>query len=201
LELGTFLAIIVSTFGGAYLSELFRGHEAYAGVVFLGCTVIGLIASFGISRVPAAAPERKFQLSAVINVWSPINLMRADKGLWLAFLGNTYFFFLAAILQYNILVYGQDTLHLTSTRGGVLQAAVALGIGFGSLAAGFLSGGKIEYGLIPLGSLGMTLLGLALAIPHLSFTAVLVLLAALGFMSGFFIVPVSALLQHRPPDN
>jgi len=137
----------------------------------------------------------------LINVWSPIKLIRADRTLWLAFLGNTYFFFVAAILQYNILVYGKDTLHLTSTRGGFLQAAVALGIGIGSLAAGFLSGGKIEYGLIPLGSIGMTILGFALGIPGLSFTGVLGLLAALGFMSGFFIVPVSALLQHRPPEN
>ena len=201
LELGTFLAIIVSTFSGAYLADLFRGREAYAGACFLACTIVGLASSFGITRVSPAAPERKFKLSAVVNVWTPIRLMHADRTLWLAFLGNTYFFFLAAILQYNILVYGQDTLHITATRGGFLQAAVALGIGFGSVAAGFLSGGKIEYGLIPLGSVGMTLLGLALAIPHISFIAVIVLLAALGFMSGFFIVPVSALLQHRPPDN
>jgi len=201
LELGTFLAIIVSTFGGAYLADVFHGREVYAGVFFLACTVVGLVSSFGISKVPAAAPERKFQLSAIFNFWSPVKLMRADRALWLAFLGNTYFFFLAAILQYNILVYGRDTLHITSTRGGFLQAAVALGIGLGSLAAGFLSGGKIEYGLIPLGSVGMTLLGLALAIPQLSFGTVIGLLAALGFMSGFFIVPVSALLQHRPPDN
>src|SRR5882724_1237614 len=153
LELGTFLAIIISTFGGAYLADAFHGREAYAGIFFLACTTIGLVSSFGISRVPAAAPERKFQLSAIVNIWSPLRLMRGDKALWLAFLGNTYFFFLAAILQYNILVYGQDTLHITATRGGFLQAAVALGIGLGSVAAGFLSGGKIEYGLIPLCSL------------------------------------------------
>ena len=201
LELGTFLAIIASTAGGAYLADVFHGREVYAGVFFLAFTIVGLVSSFGISPVRAAAPERKFQLSAIVNVWSPIRLMRADRTLWLAFLGNTYFFFLAAILQYNIIVYGRDTLQIPSTRGGFLQAAVALGIGLGSLAAGFLSGGKIEYGLIPLGSLGMMLLGLALAIPGLSFAAVMALLAALGFMSGFFIVPVSALLQHRPPDN
>jgi acyl-[acyl-carrier-protein]-phospholipid O-acyltransferase/long-chain-fatty-acid--[acyl-carrier-protein] ligase len=201
LELGTFLAIIVGTFGGAYLADAFGGREMYAGLFFLACTAVGLASSFGISRVPAAAPERKFHLSALINVWSPIKLIRSDRTLWLAFLGNTYFFFVAAILQYNILVYGKDTLHLSSTRGGFLQAAVALGIGIGSLAAGFLSGGKIEYGLIPLGSIGMTILGLTLGVPGLSFVAVLVLLAALGFMSGFFIVPVSALLQHRPPEN
>jgi acyl-[acyl-carrier-protein]-phospholipid O-acyltransferase/long-chain-fatty-acid--[acyl-carrier-protein] ligase len=201
LELGTFLAIIASTFSGAYLADLFRGKEAYAGVFFLAFTLVGLVSSFGISRVPAAAPERRFAFKAVVDFWSPIRLMRGDRALWLAFLGNTYFFFLAAILQYNILFYGKDTLHLSSTQGGFLQAAVALGIGLGSVAAGYLSGGKIEYGLVPLGSLGMTLLGLALAVPGLSFVSVIALLAALGFLSGFFIVPVSALLQHRPPDN
>src|SRR5262249_30650566 len=83
LELGTFLAIIVSTFGGAYLADVFHGREVYAGVFFLACTVVGLISSFGISKVPAAAPERRFAPSAIVNFWSPIKLMRADKALWL----------------------------------------------------------------------------------------------------------------------
>src|SRR5204863_5038692 len=78
--------------------------------------------------------------------------------------------------------------------------AIAIGIGLGSFAAGHLSGGKIEYGLIPLGSLGMTILGLCLAIPDLSFRAVLLLLAALGLFGGFFIVPISALIQHQPEE-
>src|SRR5260370_7581819 len=89
---------------------------------------------------------------------------------------------------------------MRSTEVGFLQAAIAIGIGLGSFAAGYLSGGKIEYGLIPLGSLGMTVLGLCLAIPDLSFRAVLLLLAALGFFGGFFIVPISALIQHRPEE-
>src|SRR5215470_6041693 len=59
LELGTFLAIIVSTFGGAYLADVFHGREVYAGVFFLACTVVGFVSSFGISRVLAAALERK----------------------------------------------------------------------------------------------------------------------------------------------
>jgi acyl-[acyl-carrier-protein]-phospholipid O-acyltransferase/long-chain-fatty-acid--[acyl-carrier-protein] ligase len=201
LELGTFLAAIASTSIAGFLVDAFHDHQEFSGLIFLGCTVVGLTASFGITRVLAAAPERKFHLSAVVNVWSPIRLMLKDRALWLSFLGNTYFFFLATILQYNIIVYGKDVFHATSTRGSFLQAAVALGIGVGSLAAGFLSGGKIEYGLIPLGSVGMTFLGLALAIPGISFVTVIVLLAALGFMSGFFIVPISALLQHRPPDD
>src|SRR5205085_12288701 len=86
-------------------------------------------------------------------------------------------------------------------EGGFLQAAVAIGIGLGSFAAGYLSAGKIEYGLIPLGALGMTALGLCLAIPDISFRTVLLLLTGLGFFGGFFIVPISALIQHLTEED
>jgi acyl-[acyl-carrier-protein]-phospholipid O-acyltransferase / long-chain-fatty-acid--[acyl-carrier-protein] ligase len=201
LELGTFLGIIAGSVCGALLADAFRGQQIYSGAILFGFTVVGLLSSLGISRVPAADPAKKFNALSLIDVWSPMKLIRGDRVLWLAVLGNTYFFFVAALLQFNIFLYGQDVLRLDSTHGGFLQAAVAIGIGMGSLTAGFLSGGKIEYGLIPLGALGMTILGLCLAIPGLSFQAVLVLLAGLGFAGGFFIVPISALIQHIPAEE
>ena len=201
LELGTFLAIIVGSISGSFLAEAFSGREVYSGALLLGFTVLGLLWSFGISRVPAADPAKRFHPASLIDVWSPLKLIRLDRVLWLAVLGNTYFFFVGGLLQFNIFIYGQDVLHIRATQGGFLQAAVAIGIGVGSLAAGYLSAGKIEYGLIPLGSMGMTVLGLCLAIPDLSFRAVLLLLAGLGFFGGFFIVPISALIQHRPEEN
>src|SRR5467141_4241314 len=201
LELGTFLAIIVGSMSGSFLAEAFDGREVYSGALLLGFTIVGLVWSFGISHVPAADPLKKFHLTSLIDVWSPMKVIRSDRALWLAVVGNTYFFFVGGLLQFNIFIYGQDVLHIRSTQGGFLQAAVAIGIGLGSFAAGYLSGGKIEYGLIPLGSLGMTVLGLCLAIPDLSFRAVLLLLAALGFFGGFFIVPNSALIQHQPEED
>src|SRR3989442_15063399 len=201
LELGTFLAIIVGSVSGSFLAEAFNGREIYAGALLLGFTVIGLVWSFGIGRVPAADPAKRFHLVSLIDVWSPMKLIRSDRVLWLAVLGNTYFFFVAGLLQFNIFIYGQDVLHIRSTEGGFLQAAIAIGIGLGSFAAGYLSAGKIEYGLIPLGSMGMTVLGLCLAIPHVPFRTVLLLLAQLGFFGGFFIVPISALIQHQPEED
>src|SRR5713226_4677823 len=201
LELGTFLGIIAGSVCGALLADAFKGHQVYSGALLFAFTVVGLLCSLGISRVPAADPAKKSSALSLIDVWSPMKLIRGDRVLWLAVLGNTYFFFVAALLQFNIFLYGQDVLHLDSTHGGFLQAAVAIGIGVGSLAAGFLSGGKIEYGLIPLGALGMTLLGLCLAIPGLTFEEVLVLLAGLGFAGGFFIVPISALIQRIPEEE
>jgi acyl-[acyl-carrier-protein]-phospholipid O-acyltransferase/long-chain-fatty-acid--[acyl-carrier-protein] ligase len=201
LELGTFLALIAGSVAGAFFADVFRGRQLYSGIVFASLSVIGLLISLGISRVPAADPAKKFRVNAFGDLWSQGKLIRGDRVLSLAVWGNTYFWFLGALLQFNIILYGQDVLKISSTHNGILQASIAVGIGLGSLAAGSLSSGQIEYGLIPLGSLGMTCLGLLLAVPGLSFAEVLGLLAVLGFGGGFFIVPINALIQHRPKES
>jgi acyl-[acyl-carrier-protein]-phospholipid O-acyltransferase/long-chain-fatty-acid--[acyl-carrier-protein] ligase len=201
LELGTFLAVIAGSVGGAFLADEFRGRQEFSGIFFLSCSALGLLFCLGISRVPAADPTKKFRLNSLGDLWSQIKLMHGDRILWFAMLGNTYFWFMGALLQFDIIIYGQDVLKLSSTTNGLLQAALAIGIGIGSLAAGFLSGGKIEYGLVPLGSFGMTMLGVLLSRHGLSFVSVLAILAGLGFAGGFFVVPVNALIQRRPDET
>jgi len=201
IELGTFLASIAGLVSGAFLADVFHGRQGWSGLIFLSLSFVGLITSLGITKVPAADPVKKFRANPIGDLWAQLRLIRRDRVLWLAVLGNTYFWFLGALLTANIVFYGEDVLHSTSTRTGILQAAVAIGIGLGSLAAGYLSSGKVEYGLIPLGSVGMTLFGVLLSARNLSFPHVLILLAALGFSAGFFAVPVNALIQHRPDEK
>jgi acyl-[acyl-carrier-protein]-phospholipid O-acyltransferase/long-chain-fatty-acid--[acyl-carrier-protein] ligase len=201
IELGTFLAIIIGTVTGATLAERFRGHEVYAGYVLLGLACAGLASSFGINRVPPAAPEKKFRLNFIGDLWQQITFMRRDQPLFLAVLGNTYFWFLGSLLFSTIIVFGPDVLHIGQTETGYLNATLAIGIGIGSMIAGLLSGNKIEYGLIPLGSIGMTLTGIALGTMHVGVVGSAILLGMLGFWAGFFAVPVNALIQHRPPEE
>ncbi|HEY8716415.1 MAG TPA: acyl-[ACP]--phospholipid O-acyltransferase, partial [Candidatus Acidoferrum sp.] len=201
LEFASFLAVIGGGVAGAILADVFQGRQGWSGVIFVGLSLIGLLFAFGISKVPASDPTKTFRANPIGDLWAQGRLIRKDRVLWLAILGNSYFWFLGALLTANIVFYGSDILHVTSTRTGILQAAVAIGIGLGSLAAGYLSGGKVEYGLIPLGAVGITVFGLLLGAPNLAFTYVLGLLAALGFSAGFFAVPVNALIQHRPDDK
>lgn len=201
IELGTFLAIIAGTVAGAAMAERFSGHEVYAGYALIALACIGLGTSFGIDRVPAAAPEKKFRVNFVADLWQQIKLMRQDQPLFLAVLGNTYFWFLGSLLFSTVVVYGPDILHVGQTKTGYLNAALAIGIGLGSMVAGLVSGNKIEYGLIPLGSIGMTCTGIAMGTMHVGFYGSAVLLAILGFWAGFFAVPVNALIQHRPSEE
>ena len=198
IELGTFLAIISGAMAAGWFAEVFKGHEPYAGIVLLGLAGLGLLSSLGIAKVPAAAPQKKFRANFVAELWEQIQLMRPDRTLWLAVIGNTYFWFLGTLFLQTVLVYGKDVLHLSPTRIALLDAALALGIGVGSLLAGYLSGNKIEYGLMPLGAFGMTVMAALMGgMPH-TFVSAVVVLAGLGIFGGFFAVPVSALIQHRP---
>jgi acyl-[acyl-carrier-protein]-phospholipid O-acyltransferase/long-chain-fatty-acid--[acyl-carrier-protein] ligase len=198
LELGTFLAIILGMMAGAKLFAAFAGRQALSGAILVALALVGLAFSLGITRVPAADPARRFRANFLSDVRAQIRMMRADRVLWLACLGNTYFFFLAALVQFGVIGYGKHVLHVDEQHITWLWGAVAVGIGLGSFAAGSLSGGKIEYGLVPLGSLGLTVFGAWIWQPGLSFVQLLPILGALGFFGGFFIVPVSAILQHRP---
>jgi len=202
IELGTFLAVILGTLAGGTMAANLGGAQIWSGAILVVLAVFGLISSFGITRVPPAAPQKKLRLNFLIDLFAQIRLMRQDRTLFLAILGNTFIWFLAALLQFNIVIYGKDVLHITENQNGALQAALAIGIGLGSMVAGYLSQNKIEYGLVPLGAIGMSLLGLLLSRPHLSLGAVALNLALLGFFGGFFVVPVNALIQHRPdPDK
>jgi acyl-[acyl-carrier-protein]-phospholipid O-acyltransferase/long-chain-fatty-acid--[acyl-carrier-protein] ligase len=227
IELGTFLGSIAAVMAAGALAERYHGREQLAGVILLGCTLLGLATSFGITHVPAADPTKKLQWNPIGDLGAQMKTILADRTLAWAVMGNSYLFFLAALLQFTIIIYGHDALRVDETHISYLQAAVGIGIGIGSVAAGYLSGGKIEYGLIPLGALGMTIFGALLYFnaPSLMLAAWLGSAAAhtgwapfehvssliarlvqlripdlwlLGFFGGFFVVPLNALIQHRP---
>jgi acyl-[acyl-carrier-protein]-phospholipid O-acyltransferase/long-chain-fatty-acid--[acyl-carrier-protein] ligase len=198
IEFGTFLSGIAGVAVAGFLADAYRGRETISGVILLGCTCFGLMTCLGISRVPAAAPAKVFQWNPLKDLFAQMRTIVKDRVLGWAVLGNTYLFFLAALLQTVIIIYSHDTLRIDDRHTSYLQAAIAIGIGLGSVAAGYLSAGKIEYGLIPLGAVGMTLFGAWLYLPAHSLLGVGTRLALLGFFGGLFAVPLGALIQHRP---
>ena len=198
IEFGTFFSGIAGVAAAGFLADRYHGREAIAGLILLGCSCFGLATSFGISRMAPADPTKQFRWNPLGDFIAQMKTIAADRVLGWAVLGNTYIFFLAALLQTVIVIYAHDVLHVDERHASYLQAAIAIGIGLGSVAAGYLSGGKIEYGLIPLGAVGMTVFGAWLYAPERSLAVVGTHLALLGFFGGLFAVPLGALIQHRP---
>ena len=200
IMMGTNVAILAGTLIGMSLAQWMRGRQELSGLIFVTLAVLGTCTSLGITRVAAANPHKPFQFNPFSDFASQMRLIRKDRVLMLAVMGNCYFWFVGALLILNLLFYGIDVLGLRNqeTKLGLLSAVIAVGVGIGTMAAGLLSGRKIEYGLVPLGAIGMTVFCGALFQQGVSFSQALVYFGLLGFSAGFVVVPVNALLQYRP---
>jgi acyl-[acyl-carrier-protein]-phospholipid O-acyltransferase/long-chain-fatty-acid--[acyl-carrier-protein] ligase len=198
IQLGTFVASIAGTMAAGKLSDHFGRHQTVSGIMLIGLALFGTLTTLGITRIPAANPAKEYRVNFLHEFFAQLGTIRKDRVLFLAVLANTFLWFLAALFQPTIIFYGKDVLHLDDTHSSYLQAALAIGIGLGSGVAGYVSGKKIEYGLVPLGGLGLALFGALLSRAGLTFQAVAIILGLLGFSGGFYAVPLSALIQHRP---
>jgi acyl-[acyl-carrier-protein]-phospholipid O-acyltransferase/long-chain-fatty-acid--[acyl-carrier-protein] ligase len=198
IELGTLLAAISAALAGGFLAQTFHGRQVWSGVIFLVLTVLGLLTSLGISKVPAADPARRFDWNVPAEFFHEIRRMRSDPTLWTAVVANTFFWFLGSLLLLNIVLYATDILHVDDAHSSYLLAALSLGIGIGSFVAGLASGRKIEPGMVLPGLGGILLMSALLSRPGISYSVVLAQLALLGMAGGFFVVPVNALIQQRP---
>jgi len=201
LEMSTFVAIILGTIGGSYLVATWKHQPAYIGLVLIAIAVLGTLTSLRIARTSPPVVQRPFSWNPFGDVLAGINRLAHDRILMLTVLGTTFFWFLGALFQMVLLLFGKEALHCTETETGLLMASLAVGIGAGSMAAGRLSGERIEPGLIPIGTLGMAVAGFLLASAVHSLVPALVVLALLGFMGGLFVVPLNAILQHRPQHD
>ncbi len=198
IELGTLLAAIVAALAGGYLAQTFHGRQVWSGAIFMALAILGLATSLGITKVPAADPTRKFDWNFAGELYSEVRHMAQDRALLTAVVANTFFWFLGSLLLLNIVLYGADVLALDEAHSSYLLAGLSMGIGLGSLAAGFASGKKIELGMVLPGLAGIFLMAALLSMPGIGFTTVLAGLALLGFAGGFFVVPINALIQRRP---
>jgi len=198
LELLTFLGIIFGIAASGWLAESFAGAQGISGLILALLALVGWWLSRGITPVPAANPTCERRINPLTDLWARLMAMKQDRDLWRANWGNAGFFFVAALVQMNLMIYAQDVLHLSKSKNATLNLALALGIGFGSVAAGYASRGRIEYRLVPIGAVGLALCSIPMGIAGVSFTTFVLCLVGLGFAAGLFIVPIAAVLQHRP---
>jgi len=198
-ELFTFLAIIMGTALAGVLLDLQLNNPAIVSVVV---AAVGVVTSLFVGRHVAANPERYFTADPFGPNIRRLIAIRRDRGLWLCVLGIAYFYFIGTLFQINILVFAKQTLGVGELLTSLLLSALAIGIGTGSMVAGKASEGKVELGLVPIGGLGLCLLGMMLSLAGWSYWVALVLIFLLGVSGGLFIVPVNAYIQaNSPPDK
>ena len=198
LEMSTFVAIVIGTAAGGFLFDVWRDSLWLIGALALAIAAIGTASSFGIRRVPAAAPRQAVGWNPFGEIRDGLVRLWGDRVLWPTVIGLSYFWFLGALLQQLVILFGTRTMGLDPGWIGILTTFAAIGIGAGSMAAGRLSGDKVELGLVPVGAFGMGLFSIALAGSGDSFVQASLSLTLIGFSGGLFAVPLNAILQQRP---
>ncbi|HIE65697.1 MAG: acyl-[ACP]--phospholipid O-acyltransferase [Nitrospira sp.] len=197
LEMSTFLAIILGTSIGSMMFAAWKDRLWLISLFLISIAVVGSWVSFGIYKVPPSGIQKPFPLNPWGEIAKGIKRIYREKVLWHTVLAISYFWFLGALLQMSIILFGKEVLVLDDFWVGILGTFLAFGIGVGSLVAGRLSGDKVELGLVPLGSIGLGLFSIWLGLSPPSYFQAAMALSLLGFSGGLFIVPLNALIQQK----
>ncbi len=214
VEAGTFVAILLGTLAGGMLAAAEHGALwiAAAGLVV---ALAGYLTSRGVPPAPAPEPGLKVNPNPLTETWRNIGFARENQPVYLAILGISWFWLYGALFLAQFPAYAKSVIGGGEGTVTLLLATFTVGIGLGSLLCEKLSGGQIEIGLVPFGSIGLTIFGLDLAfaspaglpagaplavaevLAQPGVVRVLVALLMLGVFGGFFIVPLYAMMQSR----
>jgi hypothetical protein len=108
---------------------------------------------------------------------------------------TTLFWGAGATLQFIVLKWAENSLGMPLDKAAILQGVVAVGVAIGAIAAARFVPLKKSLAVMPLG-IAMGLVVMAMTMVNSVWIAY-PLLVVIGVLSGYFVVPMNALLQHR----
>lgn len=214
IETGTFVGILMGEILGAVLvvQEGWGIKLVASGTIAIA--VIGYLTSLRIPYSPPPVPELKINWNPVTETIRNISFSKKNRAVFLSLLGNSWFWFYGAIILAQFPLYAKNYLHGDHYVFVLLLTIFSFGIGAGSLLCERLSGHKVEIGLVPFGSIGLSVFGFDLYLASLTYTnsfavdvmgflqqvgswRILFDISMIGVFGGLYIVPLFALIQTR----
>jgi acyl-[acyl-carrier-protein]-phospholipid O-acyltransferase/long-chain-fatty-acid--[acyl-carrier-protein] ligase len=181
-------------------------HWWLSAYVLIGAACLGWASTLAVRWRPAADRNREFLVNQVAETLHDLRKLAADHRLLLVALASAFFWFLAALSQVNVYLYGTTELHIEQAYVGPLLGLLALGAGVGSVVAGVWSAGRIDLGIVPLSTFGIIVSAVLLWIipsvttaPLVAYGLTCVGLLLLGLAAGMYDVPLQAFLQQNSP--
>jgi len=214
VESGTYVAIIVGLIGGGLLIDGSVDKQTLIGAALVGVAFLGYLASRQVPVTKAVDPALTVNFNAWKETWRIVGFAREDRSVFLSILGISWFWFFGSAMTLQIPAYTRVILHGNEYITTGLLAAFAIGVGIGSLLCERMSDHRVELGLVPFGSIGLSLFAVDLyfAQPYTTSASVnsiadflarpgswrvLIDLCLLGAFGGFYSVPLYALIQQR----
>lgn len=216
LEMGTFVAILLGTMLGGILIGIDDLGTTVIAIVLVTVALLGYLSSRFIPAAPCADPGLRINWNPISETWNIYRHVRNNRTVYLSILGVSWFWFFGAIYLTQLPNYTKLHLYANEQVVTLMLTLFSCGIGIGSMLCERLSGHKVELGLVPFGSIGLTWFGVDLffaanqLMPTIGslngFTAfvtsaaswrVILDVVLLGMFGGFYVVPLYALIQQR----
>jgi 1-acyl-sn-glycerol-3-phosphate acyltransferase len=201
VETGTSVAILFGMILGGWM--IAQPGWGVAGVAITTCafSAAGIALSRLIPKSPPPDPGLKFNWNPLVETWRILRFTADNRTVFLSVLGISWFWFYGAALVTQFPNLARVVLSASEEVVTLLLVTFSIGIGAGSLLCERLSGHKVELGLVPFGSIGLTLFGIDLALAtsaaEPAYWRMLADIALIGVFGGFYIVPLYALVQSR----
>ena len=214
VESGTYLAIIFGLIIGGISVAIDPGEQYVLSACLIGVAIFGYLASRGIPETRAVDPHLRVNWNVWTETWRIVGFARENRSVYLSILGISWFWFFGSAMTLQIPAYTLDILNGNEQITTMLLATFAIGVGIGSLLCERLSGHRIELGLVPFGSIGLSVFAIDLyfAQPAMHIVAVTTVLefinrpgsvriladlTLLGAFGGLYSVPMYAMIQAR----
>lgn len=215
VETGTYVAIILGLIIGGLAVTVEPYNQSLLAACLITFAVAGYFASRQVPSTRAVDPELKIDWNLWTETWRIVGFAREERSVFLAILGISWFWFFGSAMTLQLPAYTIDILNGDAASiTTALLVAFAIGVGIGSLLCERMSGRRIELGLVPFGSIGLSLFSVDLYFAQPAMHAdsiasaaeffarpgswrVLFDLCMLGTFGGFYSVPLYALIQKR----
>ena len=215
VEMGTFVAILIGTIIGGEAAGFVEHGAVVLACACVGIALVGRVVSMFVPATPAPQPDLQINWNPVSETWRNLKIAHENRTVFLSLLGISWLWFVGATFLSSFFNFAKDVLSANPDVVTVLLGTFSIGIGLGSLMCERLSKRRIEIGLVPLGSIGMSVFAIDLffashALPpaaHLLSVGefltmpanwrVLADLFLLAVFGGLYSVPLYALIQSR----
>jgi len=124
-----------------------------------------------------------------------LKLLWRDKLGQISLATTTLFWGAGATLQFIVIKWAEQALHLDLSKASMLQGVVAVGVAIGAVLAARMVSMRSSVKVIPLGIAMGVIVNVMIFVTDMNLAMALMVL--IGGLSGFFVVPMNALLQHR----
>lgn len=214
VESGTYMAIIFGLIVGGISVAVDYENQIILSSCLVGTALLGYLASRQVPLTKAVDPGLEINWNAWTETWHIVGFAREKRSVFLSILGISWFWFFGSAMTIQLPAYTLGILNGNEAITTVLLVAFAAGVGAGSLLCERMSGHRIELGLVPFGSIGLSLFAIDLYLtqPDTHVIAVdavgdflarpgswriLTDLSMLGAFGAFYSVPLYALIQNR----